>query len=78
MKAYGGVDVYIHVFLTSALVGVSGQLHASAAFPPGGKSPFYPLDRSLDGPKIRSGRRGEEKIFYPTGTRTPTSRFSNQ
>jgi hypothetical protein len=28
MKVYGGVDVYIHIFLTSALVGVSGQLHA--------------------------------------------------
>jgi hypothetical protein len=30
------------------------------------KSPTYLLDR-LDGPKSRSGRRGEEKIFYPTG-----------
>jgi hypothetical protein len=27
MKAYGGVDVYIHIFLTSALVG--GELSAS-------------------------------------------------
>jgi hypothetical protein len=32
--AYGRVDEYIHIFLTSALVG-SGQLHASAALPPG-------------------------------------------
>jgi hypothetical protein len=29
MKTYGGVDVYIHIFLTS----VSGQLHAPAALP---------------------------------------------
>jgi hypothetical protein len=28
MKMYGGVDVRIHVFLTSALVGMSGQLHS--------------------------------------------------
>jgi hypothetical protein len=32
MKTYEGVDVYIHVFLTSALAGeVSDQIHASAA-----------------------------------------------
>jgi hypothetical protein len=37
MKVYGGVDVYIHIFLTSALAGgeVSGQLHVLAALPPG-------------------------------------------
>jgi hypothetical protein len=27
----------------------------------------------LGGPQSRSGRRGEEKILDPTGTRTPTS-----
>jgi len=26
-----------------------------------GKNPWYPLDRSLDGPEIRDGRGGEEK-----------------
>jgi hypothetical protein len=34
MKAYGGVDVYIHIFLTSALAGGSGHLHAPVALPP--------------------------------------------
>jgi hypothetical protein len=34
MKACGGVDVQIHVFLISALDGVNDQLHASAALPP--------------------------------------------
>jgi hypothetical protein len=43
---------------------VSGQLHAPAALPPG-KEPWYPLDRRLDGPPIRSGRGGEEKNSQP-------------
>jgi hypothetical protein len=35
MKAYGVVDLLIHVFLTSALVGqVSGQLHGPIALSP--------------------------------------------
>jgi hypothetical protein len=41
---------------------VSSQLHASAALAKG-KSPWYPLDRRLDGPKCRPGRSGEEKII---------------
>jgi hypothetical protein len=64
MKAYGVVDVYIHIFLTSAVVG--GEWSAS---PPGR---FTLGDRRLGGPQSRSGRRGEEKILDPTGTRTPT------
>jgi hypothetical protein len=34
MKTYEGVEVYFHGFLTSALDGVSGQLHDLAALPP--------------------------------------------
>jgi hypothetical protein len=40
---------------------VSSQLHAPAALPPG----------PLGGPQSRSGRYGEVKIVYTTGTRTP-------
>jgi hypothetical protein len=40
-------------------------------------SPRYPLYRRLCGPQSRSGRRGEEKILDPTGTRTPTPRSSS-
>jgi hypothetical protein len=40
MKAYGGLDVYIHIFLISAQVlGASGQLHGPVALPPGIKPP---------------------------------------
>jgi hypothetical protein len=49
---------------------VSGQLHAPAALPLR-KRPWYPFYMRLGGPQSRSGRYGEVKIFYPTGTRTP-------
>jgi hypothetical protein len=38
MKTYGVVDVYIHVFLTSALVG-DDRLHAPVALNPGKEPP---------------------------------------
>jgi hypothetical protein len=37
----------------------------------------YTLDRRLGGPQNRSGRRGEQTILDPTGTRTPTPRSSS-
>jgi hypothetical protein len=61
MKAYGGVDAYIRIFLTSVVAG-SGQLHVPTTLLPGKDGP---------GP---SGRRGKKKILDPTGTRTPTPR----
>jgi hypothetical protein len=54
------------------LLEVSGLLHAPDAWPPG-KSPRYPFYRRLGGPQSRSGRYGEVKIFYLTGTWTPAS-----
>jgi hypothetical protein len=38
MKAYGGVDVWIHIFLTSALVGGEWSASRPCRFNPG-KSP---------------------------------------
>jgi hypothetical protein len=78
MKAYGGVDAYIHIFLTSALVGGEWSASRPGRFTPRGKSPRYPLDRKLDGPQSRSGRHGEVKILDPTGTRTPTPRSASR
>jgi hypothetical protein len=39
MKAYGGVDVYIHVFLTSELVGGERSASSPGHFTPGDKLP---------------------------------------
>jgi hypothetical protein len=41
MKEYGGVDMYSHIFLTSALAG-DGQLHAPATLLQG-KEPPVPI-----------------------------------
>jgi hypothetical protein len=43
MKAYGGIDIYIHIyihiFLTSALVGGEWSASRSCHFTPGGRTP---------------------------------------
>jgi hypothetical protein len=39
MKAYGGVEVYIHVFLTSALDGGEWSASRPGRFTPGEKTP---------------------------------------
>jgi len=49
---------------------VSGQLHALPLYPQG-KSPWYPLDRRLDGPQNHSGCGGEEKNHQPLPSLEP-------
>jgi hypothetical protein len=39
MKAYGGVDVLIHIFMTSALVGGEWSASRTYLFTPGEKAP---------------------------------------
>jgi hypothetical protein len=55
IKAYKGVELMFHAFLTQTIVG--SQLHASATLPRGDHR--YPLDRRLD------GRGSEEKNVWP-------------
>jgi hypothetical protein len=47
MTAYGGVDVYIHIFLTTALARGEWSDSRPARSTPRGKSPRYPLDREV-------------------------------
>ena len=54
--------------LTSALVEVGSQRHASAALPPREET-RYPLYRRLDGPQGRNGQ--VRKISPPTKIRSP-------
>jgi hypothetical protein len=39
MKTYGGVDVYIHIFLASALVGGEWSASRPGRFTPGERAP---------------------------------------
>jgi hypothetical protein len=70
MKAYGGVDVYIHIFLTSAQA--ESELSASrpGRFTPGERTPCR-----LGEP--RACLDNVEKLLGLTGTRTPTLRSSS-
>jgi hypothetical protein len=73
VKTYGEVDVlvYIHVFLTSALVGGAVSFMPRRLYPRE-NIPWYSLDRRMGGPQDRSEPCRVEKNLAPTGTRTPT------
>jgi hypothetical protein len=75
MKAYGGVDVQIHIFLTSALVAGEWSASRPCLFTPGERAPGTHWIEGWVGP--RAGLDGLENILYPTGTRTPTPRSSS-
>jgi hypothetical protein len=64
MKTYGGVDVWIHVFLTSALVVGEGSASRPGRFIPEERAPV-----SI-GEEARSGRREEEKKLSPEAWET--------
>jgi hypothetical protein len=65
MKTYGGVEVELHAFLTSALDVGKWVASRPGRFTPGETAPLYPLDKRLGGPQSRSGRGSEEKEVLP-------------
>jgi hypothetical protein len=65
MKAYWGVDVWLHAFFDLGTRWRRVVSFMSRPLYPQGKSPCYPLDRRLGGPQSMSGRGGEEKNFQP-------------
>jgi hypothetical protein len=66
MKAYYGVEAYLHTFFD---LGTRWWRWVVSFMPrplyPQGKSPWSPLDRSLPETQSRSGRGGEEKNSQP-------------
>jgi hypothetical protein len=73
----GGMDIQIHVLLTSAVTEGEWPASCSWLFIRRGKEPRYPLHRWRDGPQSRSGRYGEVKILDLAGNRTPTPQSSS-
>jgi len=52
---YGGMEVKLHVVVTSALDGCDWSASRSIHFTSTVKSRRYPFDRRLGGPQTRSG-----------------------
>jgi hypothetical protein len=63
----------INVILASALVGAEWSASCSCRFTPRER---VPSNHRLSGSQSQSGRYGEAKNVYPTGTRNPTPRPS--
>jgi hypothetical protein len=75
MKAYGVVDVQIHIFLTLALAEGEWSASRPGRFTPGERDPGTHWIGGWVDPT--AGLDDVEKILYPTGTRTPTPRSSS-
>jgi hypothetical protein len=79
MKVYGGVHVYIHILLASAVVGGEWSASCPGRFTPEQKTPRYPLARvgpraGLDGVKKRkfltlAGLELQPSVFQPVPSR---------
>jgi hypothetical protein len=70
MKAYGGVHVQIHIFLTLALAGGEWPASRPCRFTPGERAPGTHWIGGWVGPT--AGLDDVEKILDTTGTRTLT------
>jgi hypothetical protein len=64
MKAYGEVDLYIHIFLTSALVGGEWSASSPGRFTPGERAPGAHWIGGFVGP--RAGLDDTEKRKFLT------------
>jgi hypothetical protein len=65
MKAYWGVEVWLHAFYDLGCMCRWVVNFAPRPLYLQGKSPWYALNRRLCGPQSQSGRRGEEKNSQP-------------
>jgi hypothetical protein len=76
MKPYGGVDVYIHIFLTSELAGGEWSALRPSRFTPEERAPGTHLIGSWVDPRTGLDDVEKRKVLDPTGTRTTTPRSS--
>jgi len=69
MKIVGGMEVKLHLFLTSTLDTFEWQTSSPPRFIPE-KEHRFPLDRRLGWPQRKSGRFEDRKGFAPSRTQT--------
>jgi hypothetical protein len=67
MKAYGGVDVWAHVFLTSVLVGGEWSASRHGRFNPGETAPSTHLIRGWMGPRADLDDMENLRFYPPPG-----------
>jgi hypothetical protein len=67
MKAYGGMDVQIHIFLTSALAGGEWSASRPGRFTPRGKAPGTHWIRGWVGPRAGLDDLEKRKYLTPPG-----------
>jgi hypothetical protein len=73
MKAYGGVDVEIHLFLSSAVGGGEWSASRPGSLTPGERAPDNFWIGGRVGPRLGLEDLNRTKNLAPAGTRTPTS-----
>jgi hypothetical protein len=67
MKAYGGVDVYVHIFLNSALAGDEWSASLPGRFTPGKTAPITQWIGVWVGPRARLGDLEKRKFLTLPG-----------
>jgi hypothetical protein len=67
MKAYGGMDVWIHVFLTSTLVGGEWSVSRPDSFTPGERDPGGHRIGGWVGPRVGLDDLEERKFLALPG-----------
>jgi hypothetical protein len=72
MKVYGGVEVYVHVFLTSALLGGEWSASRPGHFTPKERVPGIHWIGGWVGPRAGLDDVEKRKNPDPSGNRTPT------
>jgi hypothetical protein len=77
MKKYGGVEVYLQAFLSSALDGGEWSTSCLSHFTPVETAPGTQMDRRLRGPHNLSGLGGEEKNPHPCQESNPSRPLRN-
>jgi hypothetical protein len=70
MKAYGGVAVYIHIFLTSVLAGCEWSASRPCCFTPRESGPCTHWRRSLVGPRAGLNEMEKRKFLTLPGLKT--------